>query len=128
MKKIIIATVILLLIVSFGHAEHNNEKLQTLTGIFHKTIKSYESYYIELDGSVGIGNIKKRVGLKGELLNNIEKDSRIAIRGIIRTYWHNGGSQDNRSPFPAAWRIYMDVKEVKIVDKNTPVEKILKEN
>lgn len=128
MKKIIIIITALLLFANIGYGENNDEKLQTLTGIFHKAIKSYEPYYIEVDGSIGAGNAKERIGLNGEVLKNIENDSRIIIRGIIKTYWHNGGSQANRSPFPADWRIYMDVKEVKIVEKNTPVEKLLKEN
>ncbi|MFH1459260.1 MAG: hypothetical protein ABIG64_02645 [Candidatus Omnitrophota bacterium] len=59
MKKIILATTLFFLMLGVGYAQDNNIQLQKVTGTFYKAIKANVPYYIELDGSVGIGNIKK---------------------------------------------------------------------
>lgn len=38
--------------------------------------------------------------------------ARVQVRGTLGTDYHSGGTQENLSPFPAGWTLYMDVHEV----------------
>jgi hypothetical protein len=37
---------------------------------------------------------------------------RVRVRGVLGTAHHPGGTNDNPSPFPEGWTLYMDVHEV----------------
>jgi hypothetical protein len=45
-------------------------------------------------------------------LVSLQSGARIRVRGTLGTFHHPGGSQENPSPFPPAWVLYMDVHEV----------------
>jgi hypothetical protein len=36
----------------------------------------------------------------------------VRVRGVLGTEHHPGGTEENPSPFPPAWTLYMDVHEV----------------
>jgi hypothetical protein len=108
MRNLLIIVVVSLLMVSVGRAED----LQTLTGVFHHGRKATD--YLILDGS-----LRDKIDLIGQSLETIEEGSRVLVRGEIRTRYQGGVLViKGRSP---DWFIYMDVQEIKVIDKDADV-------
>lgn len=54
--------------------------------------------------------------LGGELLKGIQEDTRLRVKGVVKSHLHPGDTKDNRSPFPAQWVIWLEVIEVEVLD------------
>jgi len=37
------------------------------------------------------------------------------VRGVVRSRLHRGGTEENPSPFPAQWIVWLEVTEVEIL-------------
>jgi hypothetical protein len=45
-------------------------------------------------------------------LARLRLPARVRVRGVLGTDHHAGGTQNNPSPFPEGWWVYMDVHEI----------------
>ena len=45
---------------------------------------------------------------------------RVRVLGVLGTERHPGGNNENPSPFPEGWTLYMDVHEVKVLNHLPP--------
>jgi hypothetical protein len=115
MRRILLLITILFFISVTLSCADSNDKLMSLSGTLYRSVKYFESYYIELDGSLN------RFYLRGEALKEIEEGTRILVKGIIKTYSHINKAGEVTA-MPNQWVIYMDVKEVRVVDKPFGIE------
>ena len=54
-------------------------------------------------------------GREPESLSRIPLPARVRVRGILGTEHHPGGTDENLSPFPKTWFVYLDVHEAQIL-------------
>jgi hypothetical protein len=88
-------------------------KLWTLEGELKVHPKFLYRYYLVL---LGTGQICALFGAdhgrEQEQLARLKLPIGVKVRGVLGTEYHDGGTKDNPSAFPAAWTLYMDVHEV----------------
>ena len=58
----------------------------------------------------------KRIDLQGQLLNDIKEGEFLHVRGVVHSRLHRGGTKENPSPFGAQWIIWLEVRELKMLD------------
>jgi hypothetical protein len=88
-----------------------------LSGILRRPVKWSPQLEIVPAGVV------KRIDLKGTLVEGNEakeelKDGQaVKVWGVVRTWLHRGGTQENPSPFPRQWMIQLEVTKVEKVER-----------
>ncbi|HUF62597.1 MAG TPA: TIGR03067 domain-containing protein [Verrucomicrobiales bacterium] len=90
-------------------AESRNE-VSALEGILKIHPKYLFKYYI-----TGFGNGQACALFGKEKLEPIEAGSRIHVEGRLGTRFHEGGSEQNLSPFPRTSYIFMEVETVRVL-------------
>ncbi len=58
----------------------------------------------------------KSFDLTGSLLDDIPDGTHVRVKGIVRSGLHRGGTEDNPSPFPPGWNVYLIVTELEILN------------
>ena len=92
--------------------EQAASKMSTLEGDLKIHPKFLYRYYLVL---LGTGQICALYGAdrdREEQLARLKLPIGIKVRGVPGSKYHNGGTKENLSPFPAGWTIYMDVHEI----------------
>ena len=88
-------------------------KMWTLEGELKVHPKFLYRYYLVL---LGAGQICALYGAdhgrEQDQLARLKLPIGVKVRGVLGTAYHDGGTKDNPSPFPAGWTLYMDVHEV----------------
>lgn len=103
-----------------GKKDETTIKLSTLEGVLRIHPKFLYKYYIVAYGGQTCalyGNARER---ELENLKNIKEGTKIRVRGQLDTFLHKGGSEENPSPFPKTWVIYMIPKEVIKLTEDSP--------
>jgi hypothetical protein len=88
-------------------------KLWTLEGELKVHPKFIYRYYLVL---LGTGQICALYGAdhgrEQDQLARLKLPIGVKVRGVLGTEYHDGGTKDNPSAFPAGWTLYMDVCQV----------------
>lgn len=87
-------------------------KTFALEGIFKVHPKYLYKFYL-----TGFGNGQSCALLGDDILRNIKPDSRIYVEGQLGTKFHAGGTEQDPSPFPRTYYIYMKVEKVKVISE-----------
>ena len=91
-------------------------KQWTLEGELKVHPKFHYRYYLVL---LGTGQICALYGVdhgrEPDQLARLKLPIGVKVRGVLGTEYHDGGTQDNPSAFPACWTLYMDVHEVELL-------------
>ena len=123
-KSLVLLTVAIVSVfvggVSQGATEADKEApLSEVSGVLHKNLNEKSiHHFLVLDGS------KERCYVRGKLLGNIEQGTRIRAKGVLRSYLFDATATDwNRPdapappPFLKGWVVYLDVKEVSVIQE-----------
>jgi len=107
----IIKLILVLIVCAFTFGEENNhEDNAVLEGILKVHPKYLYSYYI-----TGFGDGQECALMNCKDLETIKPGSYIHVEGKLGTFHHSGGTENNPSPFPKTWVIYMNVKKVDVL-------------
>ena len=114
MKRHLLFSIILLLMVTdtwAGEPVDAFARLEPieLSGILRKPIKWNPRLELQPQG------VATTFDLNGPLLRDIPEGTHIRVVGVVRSHLHTGGTQDNPSPFPAQWMVWLDVTEVEVL-------------
>jgi len=86
-----------------------DECLQELTGVF-SVVKW--PYRLKIDGT------NESIDLEGDVLKHIPSGTRVWVQGEIKTVLKEATPDDGRqASWPKHWRVFMQVKQVKIITK-----------
>ena len=105
MRGLVLVPVLLALAVPAWAAEAPPHEL---SGVLTKTVKHLSPYELKLDGMTG------RFFLRGDVLKGVAPGTRVWVKGRIRTELFKPARV---SPFPVQWHIFMDVAEVRKIDR-----------
>ncbi len=64
----------------------------------------------------------KLIDLEGELLREIPEGTPLLVRGVVRSRLHRGGTDDNPSPFPPQWLVWVEVTDLEVRPEPNPTE------
>src|SRR5262249_54738885 len=94
--------------------EPKGPKLWTLEGELKAHPKYLYRYYLVLSNQSGqkCALYVSDHGNESDQLARFKLPARVRVRGRLGTWHHSGGTQENPSPFPETWVLYMDVHEV----------------
>ena len=76
-----------------------------LSGILKESVKGLSPYVLELDGMTG------QMWLRGDVLKDIPANTRVWVRGVIRSEKYDPKPKGGMTAFPVQWHVYMDVFE-----------------
>lgn len=104
-----IAAVCLLCLGAAGQKSAPEPKPIELSGRLKRPIKWTPQLEIVPAGQV------QRIDLEGDLLRDIKDGTPVRVRGVARTRLHRGGTEQNPSPFPPQWIVWVEVTEVEVL-------------
>ena len=87
-------------------------KLWTLEGELKVHPKYLYRYYLVLGDGQKCALYGPDHGREPDHLARLQLPVRVRVRAVLGTAHHPGGTQENPSPFPETWLLYMDVHEV----------------
>ncbi len=125
MKRILLAfsCVTILTSISFAttEAKQQMQEQAALVGILKEHPKWLFKYLIQPLGS------GQEIALRGshDVLKEIVPGSIIKVQGHLATMHHNGGTKENPSPFSAQWVVYMDVKNVEVMQAYEESQRVI---
>jgi hypothetical protein len=94
-----------------GADKPEGPQLSTLEGELKVHPKYLYRYYLVFgDQKCALYGLELRQDV--EQLARLQAGARIRVRGVLGTMYHAGGTKENPSPFPPAWVLYMEVREV----------------
>ncbi len=109
----------LMMAMMTNHSEKNNlQEIVTLEGMLKTHPKFLYNYYIAAYGGQTCALYGNNNPQEFAKLEDITPDTFIRVRGCLGTMLHKGGTEDNPSPFGRTWVIYMEVKEINILDQS----------
>jgi hypothetical protein len=92
--------------------EPKEPKLWTLEGELKAHPKYIYRYYLVFGDGQKCALYGSDHGREPDQLARLKLPGRIRVRGVLGTSHHPGGTEENPSPFPETWVLYMDVHEV----------------
>lgn len=92
--------------------EPNAPRLWTLEGELKAHPKFLYRYYLVLLDGQKCALYGADHGREPDHLTRVRLPARVRVRGVLGTAHHDGGTNENPSPFPAGWTVFMDVHEV----------------
>ena len=114
MGKLIVVFTYLLALVLISTvptpAHETGREQATLEGVLQVHPKYLYKYYVKC-----MGTGQECALRKSDALKKIQPGSYVRVKGNLGTFYHQGGTKTNPSPFPAAWVMYMDVDEVTVL-------------
>lgn len=90
-------------------------KLWPLEGELKVHPKYLYRYYLLLGNGQTCALYGADHGREPEALSRIPLPARVRVRGVLGTEHHPGGTDENLSPFPRTWFVYLNVHEAQIL-------------
>lgn len=116
MRHILIAAIALFTLACSGESTNAEERGEQRTWPLEGVLKVHPKFLYHYYLVVGPNQICALYGpdheRKPNTLSRFKEGSRIRVRGTLGTYHHPGSTDENLSPFPPTWLLYMDVHEV----------------
>jgi hypothetical protein len=91
------------------HAENSNH-ISTLEGILQTHPKYLFKYYL-----TGFADGQQCALFGEDKLKNIKVGCMVHVEGRVGTRFHAGGNEQNPSPFPRTWYVFMEVEKVSVL-------------
>ena len=100
---------------SSEETEAKAPKLWTLEGELNAHPKYFYRYYLVLNDGLKCPLYGPDHAFNPAQLTGLKLPIRVRVRGILGTVHHPGGTEENLSPFPETWTLYMDVHDVEVL-------------
>ena len=97
-------------------------QLVELSGRLHRPVKWTPQLELIPSGQI------KRFDVRGKLLQDTQEGTFLRVRGIVRSRLHRGGTEENLSPFPAQWIMWLEVTDLEVLDDPLDVLKEIIDN
>lgn len=101
----------------FADGEPTLPQLWPLEGELRVLIKpNLYLYCLVITGGATIALYGADHGVASNKLAGVRLPARVRVRGKLGTAFHPGGTENNPSPVPPTWLVYMDVQEVEPIE------------